>query len=34
VDESGEDYLYPEKAFLVLTEAQSAQLEQSMKAAA
>lgn len=34
VDESGEDYLYPETAFLLLTEAQSAQLEQSMKAAA
>jgi hypothetical protein len=34
VDESGEDYLYPAKHFLQLTDAQSAQLERSMLAAA
>jgi hypothetical protein len=32
VDESGEDYLYPVKCFLVLTDAQSAQLEVSLAA--
>jgi hypothetical protein len=30
VDESGEDYLYPAKNFLVLTDAQSARLEVSL----
>jgi hypothetical protein len=34
VDESGEDFLYPAKHFLRLTDAQSAQLERSMLAAA
>jgi hypothetical protein len=34
VDESGEDYLYPVKNFLLLTDAQSAQLEKSLFAVA
>lgn len=34
VDESGEEYLYPAQSFVLLTEAQSAQLEQGMKTAA
>jgi hypothetical protein len=34
VDESGEDFLHPTKHFLRLTDAQSAQLERSMLAAA
>jgi hypothetical protein len=34
VDELGEDFLHPTKQFLRLTDAQSAQLERSMLAAA
>lgn len=34
VDESGDDFLYPATHFLLLTDAQSAQLERSMLAAA
>ena len=34
VDESGEDFFYPPKHFLLLTEAQSAQLERSLLFAA
>lgn len=34
VDESGEDFLYPVKHFLRLTDAQSAQLESGLLAAA
>lgn len=34
VDESGEDFPYPARHFLLFTDAQSAQLEQSMMAAA
>ncbi len=34
VDESGEDFLYPAKHFLLLTDAQSAQLERSLLVAA
>lgn len=30
VDESGEDFLYPAKHFLLLSDAQSAQLERSL----
>jgi hypothetical protein len=30
VDESGEDFLYPAKHFLLLSDAQSAQLEQGL----
>ena len=34
VDESGEDFLYPAKHFLLLSDAQSAQLERSLLVAA
>ena len=34
VDESGEDFLYPAKHFLWLSDAQSAQLERSLLVAA
>ena len=34
VDESGEDFLYPAKHFLLLSDAQSAQLEQGLLVAA
>ena len=34
VDESGEDFLYPAKHFLLLSDAQSAQLERSLLEAA
>jgi hypothetical protein len=34
VDESGEDFLYPAKHFLLLSDAQSAQLEQGLLLAA
>ena len=34
VEESGEDFLYPAKHFLLLSDAQSAQLERSLLAAA
>ena len=34
VDKSGEDFLYPAKHFLLLSDAQSAQLERSLLVAA
>jgi hypothetical protein len=34
VDESGDDFLYPAKHFLLLSDAQSAQLERSLLVAA
>ena len=34
VDESGEDFLYPVKHFLLLTDAQSEQLERGLRQAA